>query len=266
MTPQERDLILEVAQRLRGTRLSEKDPEADRLIRAEVGSQPDALYLLTQAVVVQEQGLRHAQERIRELEAARGQGGGAPGRGGFLAGLTGGAPAGALPPAAAAPGPASPAGASGVGSFLRTAAAAAAGVVGGQLIFDGMRRLFGGGPGLPWSGGAAAAMPNAPSFGRAFGGQGGGEAYPAAPGRHRGRSDPWQADEDRPAGGDFAGAGGDFGDDSGASGGDFGEADEDESSDLTGAGGDFDDPGDAAGGDFGSDDFGDDSAGGGGDF
>ena len=261
MTPQERDLILEVAQRLRGTRLPEKDPEAERLIRAEIGSQPDALYLLTQAVIVQEQGLRAAQERIRELEAGRGQGG-APGRGSFLAGLTGGAPAPAPPPPAAAPAPASPAGPSGVGSFLRTAAAAAAGVVGGQLIFDGMRHLFGGGPGLPWDHGAGA-TPNAPFFGGAFGGAGAGEAYPATPGRHPSRPDPWQADEDTPSGGDFAGAGGDFGDDNGASGGDFGEADEDESSDTTGAGGDFDAPDDSAGGDFGSDDFGDDSAGGG---
>jgi hypothetical protein len=141
---------------------------------------------------------------------------------------------------------------------LRTAAAAAAGVVGGQLIFDGMRHLFGGAPGLPWSHGAGA-MPNAPFFG----GAGPGEAYPATPGRHHNRPDPWQADEDTQSGGDFAGAGGDFGDDSGASGGDAGE---DEPSDLTDAGGDFDDSGDAAGGDFGSDDSGDDSAGGGGDF
>src|SRR5437764_3978118 len=111
MTPQERDLILEVARRLRGTRLSEKDPEAERLIRAEIGSQPDALYLLTQAVVVQEQGLRHAQERIQELEAQRP--GGGPGRGSFLGGPAGGAPA-AAPPPPAAPGPAG-AGGSGVG-------------------------------------------------------------------------------------------------------------------------------------------------------
>ncbi len=57
MTPQERELIDAVAQRLRGTRLPEKDAEADRFIRAQIGSIPDALYLLTQAVIVQEQGL-----------------------------------------------------------------------------------------------------------------------------------------------------------------------------------------------------------------
>src|SRR5205823_5922190 len=34
------------------------------------------------------------------------------------------------------------------GSFLRSAAATAAGVVGGQLIFDGLRNLFGGSTGF----------------------------------------------------------------------------------------------------------------------
>ena len=65
MTPQERELILGVAQRLRTATLTQKDSEAERLILAEIGSQRDALYLLTQAVIVQEQGLRHAQERIQ---------------------------------------------------------------------------------------------------------------------------------------------------------------------------------------------------------
>ena len=60
MTPQERDLIQAVAQRLRQTTPSEKDYEADRLIQTEIGSQRDALYLLTQAVIVQEQALKHA--------------------------------------------------------------------------------------------------------------------------------------------------------------------------------------------------------------
>ena len=36
-------------------------------------------------------------------------------------------------------------GPSAAGSFLRTAAASAAGVIGGQLIFDGLRNMFGGG-------------------------------------------------------------------------------------------------------------------------
>src|SRR5437764_15077291 len=99
MTPQERELIEGVARRLRDTRLPEKDLEADRLIRAEIGSQPDSLYLLTQTVIVQEQGLRHAQERIRQLES----GAAGPSRGSFLGG------AGTAPSAIPAALPATPA-------------------------------------------------------------------------------------------------------------------------------------------------------------
>src|SRR5437868_3792760 len=136
MTPQERDLILAVAQRLRSTPLPEKDYEAERLIQTEIGSQPDALYRLTQAVIVQEQGLRHAQERIQQLEAQEQQ------PRGFLSNLFGG---GSSAPPLVPYGAGSPAhapGAGAAGSFLRSAAATAAGVVGGQLIYDGLRHMF----------------------------------------------------------------------------------------------------------------------------
>jgi uncharacterized protein len=146
MTPQERELILAVAQRLRRTPLTEKDHEAERLIHTDIGSQPDALYLLTQTVIVQEQGLRHAQERIHELEA-RLQAAQQPRPGGFLSSLFGagstaygsGSPPSPPPPYAASSAP----GGSAAGSFLRSAAATAAGVVGGQLIYDGLRHMFG---------------------------------------------------------------------------------------------------------------------------
>jgi hypothetical protein len=133
MTPQERDLILAVAQRLRETPLNEKDFEAERLIQAEIGSQPNALYLLTQAVIVHEQGLRHAQERIQQLEGQQ------PRSGGFLSNWFGGGSS-APPPYTAS----SPPGSGAVGSFLRSAAATAAGVVGAELIYDGLRHAFGG--------------------------------------------------------------------------------------------------------------------------
>src|SRR5438105_2617048 len=120
MTPQERELIEAVAQRLRAAQLPQKDAEAERFIRAQIGSVPDALYLLTQAVIVQEQGLKHAQERIAQLEAAVQQAGAAPRQGGFLGGLFGGgstpAPQPAPPPAYAPPPAAGPGGA---GTFLR---------------------------------------------------------------------------------------------------------------------------------------------------
>ncbi len=152
MTPQERDLILEVARRLRETGLPGKDDEADRLIRSEIGSQRDALYLLTQAVILQEQGLREAQDRIRQLES------GGQGRGSFLGGA---GPSASTPPPLPPQGAAAVSGGgggSGIGTFLGTAAATAAGVVGGQLIMDGMRRMFGGtGSAASFGGGTAPA-------------------------------------------------------------------------------------------------------------
>jgi uncharacterized protein len=239
VTLQERDLILEVAQRLRNTRLPEKDLEADRLIRAEVGSQPDSLYLLTQTVIVQEQGLRHAQERIRQLES----GAAGPSRGSFLGGA-GTAPAAlpaALPATPAGPPPPPPAGGgSAVGSFLGTAAAAAAGAVGGQLIYEGMRHMFGGH-------GAWGAPPAAgPAFPREGGRTSPEESWPSTPAR-RDRAPDRPEDDAGPAGGDFedagAGAGGDFGEEDAGAGGDFGEEDV--------GGGDFDDEDADADGDFG---------------
>jgi hypothetical protein len=155
MTPQERELIQTVAQRLRATPLTEKDHEAERFIQSEIGSQPDALYRLTQTVIVQEQGLRHAQERIQQLEAQVQPSQARPGS--FLSSLFGGgSPSGmAAPPPPPPPFGPAPNG-SAAGSFLRSAAATAAGVVGGQLIYDGLRNMFGGslftpGPGTPFT-------------------------------------------------------------------------------------------------------------------
>jgi hypothetical protein len=158
MTPQERDLILSLAQRLRSTPLAEKDYEADRFIQSEIGSQPDALYRLTQMVIVQEQGLRHAQERIQQLEAQITQ----PRSGSFLSSLFGGSASSGMGSPAPPPAPPSfsPApGGSAAGSFLRSAAATAAGIVGGQLIYDGLRNVFGGSSFAPRPGGPFPASP-----------------------------------------------------------------------------------------------------------
>ncbi len=237
MTPQERELILGVAQRLRNTNLSQKDADAERLIQNEIGVQRDALYLLTQAVIVQEQGLRQAQERIRQLESAA-----SSGHGSFLGNLFGG---GSSPPPPATPPPATPppqpvqAGHGGVGTFLGTAAAAAAGAVGGQLIFDGLRHLAGGGAGVPWP-------------------QGGGSPFAGGNELPRGRSSPPPVESSQDT--DYSGTGGDFGDedDQGSGGNLSGD------SDYSGGGDDFDDTGDED--DFGDGDFADNDSGGGGDF
>jgi hypothetical protein len=124
MTPRERELILKVADDVRAADRSEIDPEAERLIRTEVAAQRNAAYLLTQRVIVQELALRRAQEKLDELEDRLRRAGlpVGPGRG-----SEGGMPAAA---------------GDGMGNFLRTAAATAAGVIGAQLIYDGVRHLL----------------------------------------------------------------------------------------------------------------------------
>src|SRR5512138_2362913 len=69
-TPQERELITTLLQRLRDTARSgqPKDAEADALIRQATREQPDAPYYLVQTVLIQDLSLHQAQNRIAELE------------------------------------------------------------------------------------------------------------------------------------------------------------------------------------------------------
>jgi hypothetical protein len=111
MTPQERDLVTALLERLKRTPAQPKDPEAEQLIRQAMAEQPDAPYLLVQTVLMQDLALHQAQARITELErqcaeARAGQGKPAEQPTSFLGGLFGrggqtGAPAGSGP----APGP-----------------------------------------------------------------------------------------------------------------------------------------------------------------
>ena len=143
MENQDRELILGLANRLRQAQPVQKDPQAAELIARHVGSQPDAVYLLVQAVLVQEDALRTAQARIAELQAAQA----APpvvaaAQGGFMSRVFGQNRNQAVP--AAAPMVAAPAAGSGGGSFLNSAAATAVGVAGGALLFQGLSNAFGG--------------------------------------------------------------------------------------------------------------------------
>ena len=63
-----------------------RDPGAEALIRQRLGDQPAAPYYMAQVILVQEQALAAAQERINDLERRAAQ----PAAGGFLAGLFGG--------------------------------------------------------------------------------------------------------------------------------------------------------------------------------
>jgi hypothetical protein len=163
MQSQEREMIAGLFGRLKPFESQPRDPEAEALIRDLAAGQPAAPYLLVQTVLVQEQALKAAQERIAELEAKAGA---APASG-FLGsapkigpwGAQGGSPAAAPPaPAPRSPLQAAVAPQSGGGSFLRSAMATAAGVAGGALLFEGIRNLMGNNPG-PF-GSAAAAQPS----------------------------------------------------------------------------------------------------------
>ena len=165
MQSQERDLIAGLFGRLQQFESQPRDPEAEALIRDFVARQPASPYLLVQTVLVQEQALKAAQERIAELEAKAGA---APAASGFLGSAPRIGPWGSQPQAAApqAPVPSTrsplqaavaPQPAAG-GEFLRSAMATAAGVAGGALLFEGIRSLMGSNPG-PF-GSAAAAQPS----------------------------------------------------------------------------------------------------------
>ena len=69
MTPQERDLILGLFQRLKPPPEGDIDGEARELIDGLVRQQPLAPYLLAQTALVQESALKGAQARIANLEA-----------------------------------------------------------------------------------------------------------------------------------------------------------------------------------------------------
>ena len=178
MTPQEKELLTTLLERLKNTPRQAKDPEADALIRQAAGEQPDLHYYLVQTVLIQDLSLHQAQQRIADLEKqlADAQQAAKPTAGSFLGGLFGHrppAPTSSAPPAgpwtrspqvAAAP-PAPPygqpgyaqagygqpmggpagmmGGMGGGGGFLRSAAATAAGVAGGALLFQGISSLFG---------------------------------------------------------------------------------------------------------------------------
>ena len=181
MTPQERDLIAQLLERLRHAQ-GTKDPEADAMIRQALAAQPDAPYYLVQTVLIQDMALSQAQNRIAEIERKLAETPSQPTS--FLGGLLGGGrgtapaqPAGGAGPwgGRPAPGPGQPQagqpqagpwgqpqppqqgyaaqqpmpmqpmmpqGAS--GGFLRQAAATAAGVAGGALLFQGIQSMFGG--------------------------------------------------------------------------------------------------------------------------
>src|ERR1041384_6346057 len=75
MTPQERKLIDELFDRLESLENNPRDPDAVAAINDGLQRAPNAAYALVQTALVQDEALKHADARIRELEAALGNGG-----------------------------------------------------------------------------------------------------------------------------------------------------------------------------------------------
>jgi uncharacterized protein len=169
MTPEERQLLDRFLQDLAQARPGPKDAEAERLINDAFAHNTDSPYLLVQHAVLADQSLHAAQARISELEQQLQSTGQQTGGSSFLGGgwrqpqpqtaVPQSAPQPAYDPGpppsyAAAPGPFSMNG--GLGSFLRNAGTTAAGVAGGEMLFQGLSGLFGGHRGMfggGWGGG-----------------------------------------------------------------------------------------------------------------
>ena len=175
MTPDERQMLTGLFQRIGAQGGAARDRDAEAMIADAVRSMPFAPYLLAQTVLVMEQALGAANTRLQELEAQvrdlqSRQAQADAGSGGFLGGLGkslfGGAAPTAPPPRAQQPGgpwgqPAPQAyqqpqqnyqpapqyqqpAPRGGGGFMTGALGAAAGIAGGVLMADSIKGLFGG--------------------------------------------------------------------------------------------------------------------------
>ena len=69
MTPEERELVTELFDRLATLENAPRDPDAERLIIDGLRRAPNATYALVQTTLVQDEALKRADARIRELEA-----------------------------------------------------------------------------------------------------------------------------------------------------------------------------------------------------
>src|SRR5437868_8795310 len=72
MTPQERQLIDDLFDRLAKLEAAQRDPEAMSAIMQGLRNAPNAVYALVQTALVQDEALKRANDRIQQLEGARG--------------------------------------------------------------------------------------------------------------------------------------------------------------------------------------------------
>ncbi|MGO8420080.1 DUF2076 domain-containing protein [Rhizobium ruizarguesonis] len=174
MSPEERQLLTALFDRVRTAAATPRDSAAEALIDQATREQPSATYYLAQAVIVQEKGLEAAanhikelEERVRQLEAGESEHRQAEQGGGFLSSIFGNTQTQQPAPVPSNPGPwghssrgydrdvrqppQQPTGPwsqqayapSAGGSFLRGALGTAAGVAGGMLLANSLSGIFG---------------------------------------------------------------------------------------------------------------------------
>ena len=210
MSPEERQLLQGLFDRMRPNASNFRDREAEQLIADSVRQQPYAPYLLAQTVIVQDQALQAANDRLQQLEhhvqeleqRQQPQGGG-----GFLSSIFGGGSQQPLTPSRApmwnqggaapnyqqqgyAPPPPPQQGGpwggqpqqGGGGGFLHGALGTAAGVAGGVLAADAIGSLFRSGH----AGGGLGIASGVPGFG-------GGSGNETVVNNYYGDNDPAQA-------------------------------------------------------------------------
>ena len=68
MTPQEEQLLSALIDRLNQTPLQEKDPDAEALLKQRLAGNPDAVYMLSQTVLVQNIALDQAKAQVSQLQ------------------------------------------------------------------------------------------------------------------------------------------------------------------------------------------------------
>ncbi len=177
MSPEERQLISGLFDRINAASGAPRDAEAETMIAEGVKRAPHAAYVMAQAVIVQEEALKAASGRIEQLEARVRELESKPAPTGFLGGIGGGlfgagrtaSGVPAVPASSSAPAPSTgspwnrggaaqtqqsfqqqpmgmtpqvqPQQAAGSG-FLGNALATAAGVAGGALLFHGLQSAF----------------------------------------------------------------------------------------------------------------------------
>lgn len=245
MTPQESQMLNDLARKITQTQLQEKDPEAEQLLQQALGHDQDALYKLAQTVLVQNIALDQARQQILHLQEQP-----APSRASSFLGSLLGHKDPPPPPqpqyqAQYQPVPQQyvqqggyaqqpqyvqqPSGGGGSG-FLRSAATTAAGVAAGALAFEGVESLlhmghggFGGGgfggdyAGGGWGGGEA---PREEVINNYYGSpEGGGGGYDSGPNEQPQGGYDVSGQDEQPQGGSDDSASYDSGSDDG---GDFG--------------------------------------------